>query len=133
MRYLLIIFFGLFLAEGMLHAALSIQVAPPKTTGSKVVVKLDLQNTYSTNQITAVRAVVFLLDSENKVVGRSTSWVIGGGKDKPVLEANAKTTYNFLVPTDKPFTKAQVLVERIVLDNGKLANALKDVQITYAP
>jgi hypothetical protein len=129
-------FFNLFvliMITNSLRAELAIRVNPPKTTGSKVVVKLDLQNTYATNQIIAVRAAVFLLDSENKVVGRSTSWVIGGGKDKPALEANAKTTYNFLVPTDKPFTKAQVLVERIVLDNGKLANAFKDVQITYAP
>jgi len=112
-------------------AALVVQVDPPKTTGSKVIVKLDLQNTY-TNKIQSVRAAAFLLNDQGKVVGQSTSWIIGGGKDKPPLESNAKTTYNFVVTTDKPFTKAKLLVERIVLENGKLANALKDVQITYA-
>ncbi len=114
------------------RADLKVQVAPPKTTRTKAVIKLDLQNTYTTNQITAVRAAVFLLDSENKVVGRSTSWVIGGGKDKPALAPGASTSYNFLVPTDKPFTKTQLLVERIVLENGHLANPVKDVQITYS-
>src|SRR5665213_587120 len=112
-------------------AALVVQVDPPKTTCSKVIVKVDLQNTY-TNKIQSVRAAAFLLNDQGKVVGQSTSWIIGGGKDKPPLESNAKTTYNFVVTTDKPFTKAKLLVERIVLENGKLANALKDVQITYA-
>ena len=81
------------------------------------------------NNIQSVRAAVFLLNDQGKVVGQSTSWIIGGSKDKP---SNAKTTYNFVVPTDKPFTKAKLMVERIVLENGKLGNALKDVQITDA-
>jgi len=112
-------------------AALVVQIAPPKTTGSKVIVKLDLQNTY-TNKIQSVRAAVFLLNDQGKVVGQSTSWIIGGGKDKPALDSNAKTTYNFLVPIDKPFTKAKLMVERILLENGSLGNALKDVQISDA-
>jgi hypothetical protein len=113
-------------------AALVVQVAQPKTTGSKVIVKLDLQNTYS-EKIQSVRAAIFLLDDQDKVVGQSTSWIIGGGNDKPSLESYAKTTYNFVVPTDKPVTQAKLLVERILLESGKLTNALKDVQITYAP
>jgi hypothetical protein len=35
------------------------------------------------------------------------------------------------VTTDKPFTKTKVMVNRLILENGKLANTLKDVQITY--
>ena len=97
-------------------AALVVQIAPPKMTGSKAIVKLDLQNTY-TNKIQSVRAAVFLLNDQGKVVGQSTSWIIGGGKDKPALEPNAKTTYNFVVPTDKPFTKTRLMVERILLEN----------------
>jgi hypothetical protein len=73
-----------------------------------------------------------LLNDEGKVVGQSTSWIIGGGKNKPALPANAKTTYNFIVPTGKPFTKAKLMVERVLLENGKLANALTEVQITDA-
>lgn len=111
-------------------AALVVQVAPPKTTGSKVIVKLDLQNTYSEN-IESVRAVIFLIDDQGKVVGQSTSWIIGGSKDKPVLAPAAKTIYNFVVPTDKPFTKTKLIVTRIVLDGGKMAS-LNDVQISDA-
>ena len=110
-------------------AALVVQISPPKTTGSKVIVKLDMQNTY-TNKIQSVRAAVFLLNDQGKVVGQSTSWIIGGGKDKPALDSNAKTTYNFLVSTDKPFTTTKLMVERIFLEDGKLANARTDVQIT---
>jgi hypothetical protein len=111
-------------------AALVVQVEPPKFTGSKAIVKLELQNTY-TNKIQSVRAAMFLIDSQGKVVGQLTSWVIGGGKDKPPLESNAKTTYNFVIATDKPFTKTKLIVTRILLDGGKLVS-LKDVQIQSA-
>ena len=110
-------------------AALVVQIDQPKSTGSKVIVKLELQNTYA-EKIKAVRAVMFLMNDDGKVVGQSTSWIIGGGKDKPALDANAKTTYNFVITTDKPFTKSKLLVERILLENGNLADARKDVQIT---
>ncbi|HVU09422.1 MAG TPA: hypothetical protein VHG89_12845 [Verrucomicrobiae bacterium] len=111
-------------------AALVVQVAPPKNTGSKIIVKLNLQNTYS-EKIQSVRAVIFLLNDQGKVVGQSTSWIIGGGKNKPSLDSNAKTTYNFVVTTDKPFTKTKLIITRMILDGGKLAS-LKDVQITDA-
>ena len=124
--------FGVWLLTATVtSAALVVHVCPPKSTGSKAIVKLDLENTY-TNQIQSVRAAVFLLNDEGKVVGQSTSWIIGGGKNKPALPANAKTTYNFIVPTGKPFTKAKLMVERVLLENGKLANALTEVQITDA-
>jgi hypothetical protein len=35
-------------------AALVVQVAPPKTTGSKAVIKLELKNTFSRNLLSAV-------------------------------------------------------------------------------
>jgi hypothetical protein len=119
------------LSAAAASAALVVQVAPPRTAGSKIIVKLNLQNTYS-EKIQSVRAVVFLLNDQGKVVGQSTSWIIGGSKDKPSLESNAKTTYNFIIATDKPFTKTKLIVERILLANGKLANALKETQITDA-
>jgi DNA gyrase inhibitor GyrI len=59
------------------------------------------------------------------------NWIIGGTKDKPGLAPDRKTTYDFVVTTDKPFTKTKVMVNRLILENGKLANTLKDVQITY--
>jgi hypothetical protein len=65
------------------------------------------------------------------VVGQEVRWIIGGTKDKPTLAPAAKTTYNFLVPTDKPFTKTKLMITRIILGDGKLAS-LKDVQILSA-
>jgi hypothetical protein len=126
---ILIVTFGVWLLTATVASAgLVVQVGSPKTTGSKAVVKLDMENTY-TSQIQSVRAAIFLLNDQGKVVGQSTSWIIGGGKNKPELAANAKTTYNFILPAGKPFTKAKLMVERILLENGKLANALTDVQI----
>jgi hypothetical protein len=92
--------------------------------------QLELQNTY-TNKIQSARAAMFLIDNQDKVIGQLTNWIIGGGKDKPSLESNSKTIYNFGIATDKPFTKTRLIVTRILLDNGKLAS-LKDVQILSA-
>lgn len=109
-------------------AALVVQVAQPKTTGSKTIVQLELKNTF-TNNIESVRAVVFLLDAQGKMVGQAAHWIIGGTKDKPGLVPAGKTTYNFVVPTDKPFTKTKVMVNRLILENGKPADPIKYVQI----
>lgn len=121
---------ALLLIVNIAPAALVVQVSPPRTTGTKAIVKLDLQNTYS-EKIQSVRAVMFLMDDQGKVVGQLTSWVIGGEKDKPALESNAKTTYNFVVATDKPFAKTKLIVTRILLEGDKPAS-LKDVQIIPA-
>jgi len=109
-------------------AALVVQVSSPKTTGSKTIVQLELKNTF-TNNIESVRAVVFLLDDQGKMSGQAAHWIIGGTKDKPGLTPDGKTTYDFVVPTDKPFTKTKVMVNRLILENGKTANPIKDVQI----
>lgn len=113
-------------------AALVVKVAPPKNTGSKAIVKLDLQNTYS-EKIQSVRAVMFLLDDQGKVAGQGTRWIIGGSNTKSALEPSARTTYNFVVAIDKPFTKTKLLVTCILLDGGKSGNVQKDVQIQDAP
>ena len=109
-------------------AALVVKVALPKTTGSRTVIELELKNTF-TNNIESVRAVVFLLDDQGKMVGQAAHWIIGGTKDKPGLAPAGKTTYNFVVPTDKPFTKTKVMVNRLILENGKPADPIKNVQI----
>lgn len=108
------------------QAALLVQVGQAKTTGSKAIIKLDLENTFDT-KIQAARAVVFLTDDQGKVVGQSTRWIIGGSNDRPALEPKAKTTFNFVVPTEKPYTKTQLLVERVLLEGNKPADIHKDV------
>ncbi len=122
----------LFVCVAATQASLAIKINEPKTPGSKVIVKLELQSTYS-QKIESVRAAIFLMDDQGKVVGQDTRWIIGGTKDKPALAPGAKTTYNFVIATDKPFTKTKLVVTRIVLEGGKLGNALTDVQIQDAP
>jgi hypothetical protein len=109
-------------------AALVVKVISPKTAANKVDIKLELKNTF-TNNIESARAAVFLLDDHGKMVGQAAHWIIGGKKDKPSLAPTAKTTYDFIVPTDKPFTQTKIMVNRLILGNGKLANPFKDVQI----
>lgn len=120
---------GLWLvAVNVAPAALVVQVAPPKTTGSRTVIELELKNTF-TNNIESARFVVFLLDDQGKMVGQAARWIIGGTKDKPALAPTAKITYNFIVATDKSFTKTKVMVNRLILENGKSADPIKNVQI----
>jgi len=122
---------ALLLSKGMLPAALTLKVSEPKTYGQKTIVKINLRNTF-TNAIESARAVVFLLDANGKVVGQETRWIVGGTKDRPPLVPDAKTTFNFVVQSDKRFTKTKVTVTRIVLEGGKLADLRKDVQVESA-
>ena len=113
-------------------AALEIKVASPnKATGKRTAIELDLKNTF-TNKIESVRAVVVLLDENGKMVGQQARWIIGGTKEKPGLAPGARTNYSFVVPTDKPFTKTKVMINRLILEDGKPADPVKDVQIQQA-
>jgi hypothetical protein len=111
-------------------AALVVIVFPPKTTGSKAVVKLELQNTFSRN-IQSARAVCFLLDDQGQMVGQSTKWVIG--QNKTSLAAGATNTFNFVITSPQSFTTtnltAKISFSRVVLDGGNLADPKTDVQI----
>jgi len=110
------------------QASLVLKVNEPKTYGLKTIVKMDLQNTFP-NKIDSVRAVVFLLDDNGKVVGQETRWIVGGTKDRPPLAPNAQTTFHFVIQSNKPFTKTKVTVTRLVLEGGKVADLNRDVQI----
>src|SRR5712691_3675206 len=110
------------------HAALALKVAEPKTYGRKAVLKMELRNTF-TNTIESARAVMFLLDDNGKVVGQETRWIVDGTKDRPPLKPDGRTTFSFVLQSQKPFTKTKLTVTRIVLEGGKLADVNKDVQI----
>jgi len=118
------------LALNTANAALSVKLDNPKTTASKAVVKLTLKNTF-TEKIEGARATVFLIGDQDKIIGQRTTWVIGGTKDKPPLKPDATTTYNFVIDADKPVTSARLIFNRIILENGKLADPQKDVKIEY--
>jgi hypothetical protein len=115
-------------------AQLAVTVTPPKVTGSKAVVKLELKNTFA-EKVESARAVCFLTDEQGKVVGHATQWVIGGTKDRPALEPGATNAFNFVIATDRATTTnltARVQFSRVVLEGGKLADATKQVSVTPA-
>ena len=121
-------------ASSVAEAELVVKVSGPKTTGSKVLIKLELKNTF-TEKIESARAVVFLLDEQGKMVGQSTKWVIGGTKERSTLEPDKKTTFNFVIPAEKISSTnliAKVSFNRVVLEGGKLADVHKDVHIEKA-
>jgi hypothetical protein len=113
------------------YAQLMVNVSPPTVTGSKVLVKLELKNTF-TEKIESARAVCFLLDENGKVVGQSTQWVIGGTKSRPPLSNGATKAFHFVIPT-KPSTTtnlaARVSFTRVALEGGKLADVRSAVTI----
>jgi hypothetical protein len=122
------------------QAQLAVTVSPPQVTGDKAIVPMGLKNTFSQG-ITAARAAVLLLDEQGKMVGQSAKWVIGGATqpntgDKPALAAGGTNTFNFVITATKPFIStnltAKVVFNRILLEDGKSADAAKDVQIQPA-
>ncbi len=118
----------LFFSATIARANLLVTISEPKTTGTKSVIKLEMKNTFA-EKIESARAVVFLLDDQGKVVGQTTRWVIGGTKEEPALAPDAKTTFNFVVPTDKRFTKTKVMFNRVILEGGKSVDVSKSVEI----
>jgi hypothetical protein len=110
------------------HAGLTLKIADPKTYGHKTILKMELLNTF-TNNIDSVRAAVFLLDENGKIVGQETRWIVGGTKERPGLAHHGKTTFHFVLQSSKPFAKTRVTINRIVMEGGRLADIHKDVQI----
>jgi hypothetical protein len=119
-------------AAAAVHAELAVTVGPPKATGSKAIVKLDMKNGFP-EKIEAARVVVFLLDGQGKIVGQPTTrWVIGGSNTNG-LAPGATNAFHFVIASDKPFATtnlaARVQFNLVVLGNGKLADVTKDVKI----
>jgi hypothetical protein len=112
----------------IVHAELLLKVENPKLIAQKVIVPLAMTNNFDI-KIESARASVFLIAENGKVMSRSTTWVIGGSKEKPGLAAKMGTTYNFVLPTDKPFKTARISFNRIVLEGGKLAELPKDIEV----
>jgi hypothetical protein len=73
---------------------------------------MALENTF-TQPIESARAVVFAMDDSGKIVGQQARWILKGVKDKPALAPNAKSIFNFVIESKKPFTKTKVIVTRI--------------------
>jgi hypothetical protein len=110
------------------QAKLIVKVEEPKGPGQKTIIELSIKNSF-TQKVESARATVFLIDDNDKVVGQSAQWVIGGTKDKPGLAPKASTTYNFVIKTDKPFTKTKVIFNRILLEGGNQVDPAKNVEM----
>ena len=128
-----------------LQAQLAVTVLPVKATGQKAIVLLALKNNYA-EKIESARAVCFLLDDQGKMVGQATKWVLGAtssaehgvkslqsiGNIGTGFPAGAKTTFNFVVPTEKTASTnltAKVQFSRVILEGGKSVDPTKSVQI----
>jgi hypothetical protein len=110
---------------------LAVTVSPLKLGANKAIVPLTMKNGFSQN-VESARAVVFLVDDQGKVMGQPTTrWVIGGTQDKPGLAVGATNAFYFGVPLDKSLATtnltAKVQFTRVILEGGKLADAVKDV------
>jgi len=132
MKTILILLFGVMTTQ----AQIVVTVFPVKVTGQKAIVPLAMKNSF-TDKIESARAVVFLLNEQGKVVGQPmTRWVIGGSEGKPGLAAGATNVFHFVITSDKPITTtnltAKASFSRVVLEGGKLVDAVKDVQIQTA-
>jgi hypothetical protein len=125
----------LLLSATAASAALNVTVFPPKVTGQKAEVPLVLKNNLN-EDIRSARAVVFLLDGQGKVIAQGTKWIIGGVGSSPGLPVGGTNTFHFVVEASKPFTHtdltAKVTINRVVLENGRLADVNKDVQVKPA-
>ena len=111
------------------RAALTVKADEPKQIGKKVVIKLNMKNTFK-EKIESGHAQVFLVDDKGNVVGQAARWVIGGTKDKPMLAPDAETSFNFVLQTDRPFVTNKVTFTRIVLEGGRLAGVGGEVTIS---
>jgi hypothetical protein len=83
-------------------AQLAVMVSPVKVAGQKAIVPLTMKNGFA-EKIESARAVVFLLDEQDRMVAQGTRWVIGGREDKPGLAAGATNASHFVIASDKPF------------------------------
>lgn len=61
-----------------------------------------MKNDFS-EKIELARAVVFVLDEQDKMVGQTAKWVIGGNKNTPGLAAKGTNVFHVVVTGTKPF------------------------------
>jgi hypothetical protein len=78
-------------------AQLSITVGPPKNTGQRAIIPLSIKNNLK-EPVVSARAVMFLLNSEGKVIGQSNHFIIGGDTNHPPLAVGATNLYHFAIP-----------------------------------
>ncbi len=107
------------------HAQLNVTVSPPKVVGQKTLVEVTMTNNFP-QKVESARALCFLLNEQGKIVGQSAKWVIGGAKDRPVLEPRNGTTFNFVFTAPQSLVAtnltARLTFIRLILAGGQLAD-----------
>jgi hypothetical protein len=115
------------------RADLMVTTEPVKVAGQEAIVKLDMRNTFK-RKVESARAAVFLMDQKGVVVGHAVKWVITGQKNLPALPPGGTNQFNFVVPLNKPVAgtnlTAKVQFNRVICDNGRLANIPTEVSVT---
>jgi hypothetical protein len=125
---------ALLLSAAVAQAQLLVSVSPPKTTGSKTLVKLEMVNQFS-EPVESARAVCFLLDERGKMVGQSTQWVIGAVKERPALQPGKTNVFHFVIPSENLSStnlSPKVSFSRVILEGGKLADVNAGVKVENA-
>lgn len=117
------------------QAELAVTVSPPKIVGQKAIIALAMTNNLA-EKIESARAICFLFDEDDKMIGQSAKWVVGGMKDRPALPPKDGTTFNFVITSSQPFSKtnltAKVSFSRVVLSGDRLADVARDVTVNTA-
>jgi len=106
---------SLILAPSSNNAALTIDVAAPKVTGQKAVIEVAMKNTYA-QKIESAKATIFLMDAAGKVLSQKSGWMIGGSTNRPPLAPDHQSKYYFVLPAGVTFRKANLMLNRVVLD-----------------
>lgn len=103
-------------------------LAEPKiqSLDGSAVVKLEFENTFE-QPVTAIRAMIILLDADGKAVGHQSQWLGGNSASKQQLdfEPGETTTYPIKVKTNATATTATVLLTRIILEDGTKPNPIR--------
>jgi hypothetical protein len=114
----------------LVSAQLVITVYQPKTSGQKAVIEITMKNEL-TNKIKSARALCLLLDGHGKMVGQSTKWVIG--QNATHLDPKGESKFNFVISTPQPSISsnltAKVVFSRVILDDGKVADVRRTVEV----
>jgi hypothetical protein len=97
-------------------AQISITVGTPKIARQTAIVPLSIKNNLK-EPVVSARAVMFLLDSQGKVIGQANRFIIGGDTNHPPLLVGTTNAYHFAIPTSgKPF-----VTNRLTVTNVRLA------------
>jgi hypothetical protein len=129
-------FWLLFLMYGLTaKAQLIVTIAPVNVIGQKAIVPLFMTNNLA-EAVVSARAVCFLLDTQGKMLGQSTKWVIGGTKDRSALQPKTGTTFNFVITSPQPFTAtnftAKVSFSSMTIEGGRRADVRQNVVVSSA-